>query len=98
MQIILPLALIARSRNWLPPAVSGGLIAAGLLLLAAAALLRESVGLGALLVTLCAGIWAMRHGGGQPRRVTGMLLILALAVIASQSSRLIVAVLCGVAS
>src|SRR5438445_89298 len=91
MQIVLPLALIARSRNWLPPAVSGGLIAAGLLLLAAAALLREAVGLGALLVTLCAGVWAMRHGVGQPRRITGMLMILALAVIASQSSRLIVA-------
>jgi hypothetical protein len=91
MQIVLPLALIARSRNWLSRAVSGGLIAVGLLLLAAAALLREAVGLSALLVTLCAALWAMRHGVGQPRRVTGMLLILALAVIASQSSRLVVA-------
>jgi hypothetical protein len=91
MQLVLPLALLARSRNWLPPAVSGGLIAAGLLLLAATALLREAVGLSALVVTLCAGVWAMRHDVGQPRRVTGTLLILALAaVIASQSSRLVV--------
>src|SRR5437899_1030792 len=43
-----------------------------------------------LLVTLCAGVWAMGHGVGQPRRITGMLMILALAVFASQSSRLIV--------
>jgi hypothetical protein len=91
MQLVLPLALIARSRKWLPPAVTGGLIAAGLLLLTATALLREAVGLSALLITLCAGIWAMRHGVGKPSRVTGTLLILALAVIASQSSRLVVA-------
>jgi len=89
MQLILPLALIARSRNWLPPTVSGELIAAGLLLLAATALLREAVGLSVLLVTLCAGIWAMRHGVGKPRSVTGTLLILAVAVIASQSPRLV---------
>jgi hypothetical protein len=91
MQIILPLALIARSRNWLAPALSAGLISVGLMLLAAAALLREAVGLSALLVALCAGVWAMRHGVGRPRRVTGTLLILALAVVASQSSRLVAA-------
>lgn len=91
MQIMLPLAVMARSRDWLRPAVSGGLIAVGLLLLVSAALLREAVGLSALLVTLCAGAWAMRHDTRRPRRVVGMMLILALAVVASQSARLAVA-------
>ena len=90
MQLILPLAVIARARHWLPPKLTTTLLAAGLLLLAFASLLRESVGLSALLVTICAGAWAIWQGRHRPRIWAGTLAILVIAGVASQSSRLIV--------
>ncbi|MBN9087589.1 MAG: hypothetical protein J0J01_11825 [Reyranella sp.] len=90
MQLILPLALIARARSWLSPTVSGLLIAVGLLLLAFASLLREVVGLSVLLVTIVAGIWALWHDRHRRRRWMATIAILAAAVVASQSSRLVI--------
>ena len=91
MQLILPLALVARARHWLSPRVSASLIAVGLLLLAFASLLREAVGLSALLVTICAGVWAIWHDRRWPHRWAATIAILAAAGVASQSSRLVVA-------
>ena len=90
MQLMLPLAVVARARNWISPKVSAILIVAGLLFLAFAALLREVVGLSTLLVTICAGIWALWHDRHHPRRWMATVAILAAALVASQSSRLIV--------
>lgn len=91
MQLVLPLALVARARSWLSPKVSASLVGAGLLLLAFASLLREAVGLAALLITICAGVWAMWHDRRRPRRWAATIAILAAAGVASQSSRLVVA-------
>lgn len=91
MQLMLPLAVVARARNWLSPILTTTLIVAGLLVLAFASLLRESVGLSVLLVTICAGAWAMWHGRRHPRIWAATLAILVVAGVASQSSRLIVA-------
>jgi hypothetical protein len=90
MQLILPLAVVARARNWLSPKLATALIVAGLLLLAFASLLRESVGLSALLVTICAGAWAIWHGRHRHGVWLATLAILVVAGVASQSSRLIV--------
>lgn len=91
IQIILPLALVARARGWLRPAASGALIAIGLLALALVALLRESIGSMALLMTFCAAAWTMRYGPRGVRPVASTVAILLVAVLASQSSRLVVA-------
>jgi hypothetical protein len=48
---ILPLATLARPRGWLPPASANAFLALGLLGLGAAALIREAVGLMALVIT-----------------------------------------------
>jgi hypothetical protein len=90
MQLILPLALVARTRGWLSPKVSAPLIAVGLLLLAFASLLREAVGLSVLLVTIGAGVWTLWHDRHRRGRWVATIAILAAAVVASQSSRLIV--------
>ncbi len=90
IQIILPLALIARAKGWLRPAASSALIAIGVLSLALVALLRESVGSMALLMTICAAAWTMRYGSRGARRLAGTVAILLVAVLASQSSRLVV--------
>ena len=91
MQLILPLALVARTRRWVPPKVTAPLIAVGLLLLAFASLLREAVGLSVLLVTIAAGAWTLWHDRHRRRRWVATIAILAAAVVASQSSRLVVA-------
>ncbi len=91
IQIILPLALIARAKGWLQPAASGALIAIGVASLALVALLRESVGTMALLMTICAAAWTMRYGRRGGRHLATTVAILLVAVVASQSSRLIVA-------
>lgn len=91
MQLILPVALAARAKNWLSPKFSTTLIAVGLLLLACASLLREAVGLSALLITVCAGVWTMWQIRHHPRHWAAVIAILVTAGAASQSSRLIVA-------
>jgi hypothetical protein len=87
--VVLPLALISRARNWPSPAVWRTLLVVGLLCLAFAALLREVVASMGLLVTICAAAWAIRHGPRDRRRLAGTLAIVFLAVLATQSSRLV---------
>lgn len=88
MMVVLPLGLISRARNWPSPAVWRALLVVGLLCLVFAALLREAVAAMGLLITICAAAWSMRHGPRDPRRLAGTLVIVALAVLAFQSSRL----------
>jgi hypothetical protein len=91
MQLVLPLALIARARNWLSPKLSATLIALGLVLLAFASLLREAMGLATLSIVILAGVWTIWQTRDRPRLWMATIGILAAAVLASQSSRLIVA-------
>ena len=91
MMVVLPLALISRARNWPSPALWRTLLVVGLLCLAFAALLREVVASMGLLITICAAVWTMRYGPREPHRMAGTLAIVALAVVASQSSRLAIA-------
>jgi|GEM_PF-616903 len=91
MQMILPLAIIARARNWLRPSRTAALLVAGLLILAVGSLLREAVGSMALLVTIVVGVWAAFHGRRDRRHLAGTVAILLAAVLASQSSRIVVA-------
>jgi hypothetical protein len=87
--VVLPLALISRARHWPSPAVWRTLLVVGLLCLAFAALLREVVASMGLLVTICAAAWTMRHVTPDRRRLARTLAIIVVAVLASQSSRLV---------
>lgn len=90
MQLILPLAMVARTRGWLSPKVTAPLIAVGLMLLAFASLLREAIGLSVLLVTLGTGAWTLWHDRHRRYRWAATIAILAAAILASQASRLVV--------
>lgn len=91
IQMILPLAIIARTRNWLRPSWTAALLATGLLILAVGSLLREAVGSMALLMTIVVGLWAAIYGPRERRHLAAIAAILVAAVLASQSSRIVVA-------
>ena len=91
MQLVLPMALIGHTKRWLSPGQSVAAMAIGLLLLAFATLLRESVGSMTVIVTLCVAIWSLWYGPRDWRRVLGIVAVVAATVVAAQSSRLIVA-------
>lgn len=91
LQMILPLAIIARARNWLPARWTAVLLTTGLLILAIGSLLREAVGSMALLMTFVVGLWAAIYGPRGRRHLAGTVAILVVAVLASQSSRIAVA-------
>ncbi len=90
MQLVLPLALIAHGKGWLSPARSTAAIAAGLLLLAVGALLRESIGLMTVIATLCVAGWSLWYGPRDRRRVLVIVAVVAATLLASQSTRLII--------
>ena len=92
MQPILPLALIARWRRWVPPLAGGGLILLGLLALAFASLLREAIAQMTLVVTLGTLAWIAVANRGGKRRVAGLHVLALVTVLASQAARLTVAV------
>jgi hypothetical protein len=66
---ILPLAVLARHRSWLSPPSANAFLALGLLGLGAAALIREAVGLMALVITaaVIAGLFIWKGRLGQRR-------------------------------
>jgi len=92
MQPILPLALIARWRRWVPPVAGTGLILLGVLTLAFASLVREAIAQMTLVVTLGTLAWIAVASRADKRRVAGLLVLALVTVLASQAARLTVAV------
>lgn len=92
MQPILPLALIARWRRWVPPIVSTGLILLGVFTLAFASLVREAIAQMTLVVTLGTLAWIAMANRGDKRRVAGLIVLALVTVLASQAARLTVGV------
>lgn len=90
IQLVLPLALIARARRWLRPSCTAALVAIGLTALTLGALLREPIGAMALIITACAGLWALVYGPRERRHRVGTVAILLVALVLSQSSRIVV--------
>lgn len=91
MQLVLPLSLIARTKRWLPSVQSTAAIAAGVFLLAFGALLRESISLMTVIVTLGVAAWSLWYGPRDWRRVLAIIAVVAAGLAAAQSSRLIIA-------
>lgn len=91
MQVVLPLAILARHRDWLPPAVANAMTIVGLAALALASLIREVAGSMGLLMTLLTIGWLLfpRHRARRP--IAGLVLLGVLTVLASQSARIVVA-------
>jgi hypothetical protein len=91
IQMILPLALVARAKNWLRPSSTAILLAIGLPALALGALMREPVGSMAIIITVFVGAWALVYGPRERRHRVGTVAILLTALVLSQSSRIVVA-------
>ena len=92
MQVVLPLALIARQKRWLPPAATTALIVVGLLALSLASLVREAIAQMTLVVTFAVMAWAIMHALQQHRRFHAVIVIALLALLVSQTARLTVIV------
>lgn len=92
MQPILPLALIARWRRWVPPVAGTGLILLGVITLAFASLVREAIAQMTLVVTLGTLAWIAVASRADKRRVASLLVLALVTVLASQAARLTVAV------
>lgn len=84
LAVILPIALVARERGWLPRRTANVFLAIGLLSLGLAALIREVIGLMALMVTL--GTLAVLWWQGR-RNLRGLALIGVLVIAAWQTPR-----------
>jgi hypothetical protein len=87
---VLPLALLARAEGLLGRRAAATWIAAGLLLLAIVALVREAIGIMGFLVTLAALAWSSMKGAS-PRRIAGLLAIAVVALVAFTAPRWTVA-------
>jgi uncharacterized membrane protein YqjE len=81
---ILPLAIAARARGLLTPRAGAAWIAFGIVMLAFVTLLRESIGLMGLVVTVLALAWAAWRRVARP---AGLVLLLVLAVAAFLAPR-----------
>ncbi len=90
MQVVLPLALIIRQQRWLPPTVTAILIVGGLLTLALASLVREAIAQMTLVVTVAVVAWAIARALKQHRSFYAVIVVLLLALVASQTARLTV--------
>ena len=87
---ILPLAVLARHRGWFLPASANAFLALGLLGLGAAALIREAVGLMALVITaaVIAGL-LVRKGRLRQRRID-LVVLAGLVLLAWSTPRLVI--------
>lgn len=90
LQVVLPLAIIARYRRWLPPAVSGTMIVVGLLSLGLASLIREVAGSMGLLMTFLAIGWLLIGQYRTRRPLVGLLALAVATMLASQTARVVV--------
>jgi hypothetical protein len=88
LQPILPLALIARWRRWVPPWASAGLVLLGLLTLAFASLVREAIAQMTLVVTLGTLAWMAVASRADGRRLAGLLVLALATLVVSQAARL----------
>jgi type IV secretory pathway VirB2 component (pilin) len=91
MQLVLPLALIARTKRWLSLPATAAMTVIGLISLAFGALLRESIASMTVIVTLCAAGWSLWYGPRNWRRMSGSVAVVAAALVAAQSAPLITA-------
>lgn len=90
MQVVLPLALIARRQQWLPPAATTSLVVVGVLTLSLASLVREVISQMTLVVTLAVAAWVITGALQRHRRFRAAIIVALLALLASQTARLTV--------
>lgn len=88
---VLPLALLARAEGLLGRRAAAAWIGAGLVFLACVALVRESIGIMGLLVTLAALCWSGIRAPRSPAKIAGLLVVAALSLAAFTTPRLAVA-------
>ncbi len=87
---ILPLAVLARHRGWFPPASANAFLALGLLGLAAAALIREAVGLMALVITAAVILGLFIWKGRLRKRRIDLVVLAGLVLLAWSTPRWII--------
>ncbi|CAN0088026.1 unnamed protein product, partial [Phaeothamnion confervicola] len=88
---VLPLALLARAKGLLGRRATAAWIGAGLVFLACAALVRESIGIMGLLISLAALCWSGATAPRSPAKIAILLAVTALSFLAFTAPRLAVA-------
>ncbi|MSP76261.1 MAG: hypothetical protein EXR12_09010 [Rhodospirillaceae bacterium] len=87
---VLPLALLARAERLLGRRAAAAWIAAGLVFLACVALVRESIGIMGLLISLAALCWSGVKAPRSLTKIAGLLVVASLSFVAFTAPRLAV--------
>ncbi len=88
---VLPLALLARAEGLLGRRAAAAWIGAGLVFLACVALVRESIGIMGLLISLAALCWSAVKARRSATKIASLLAVATLSVVAFTAPRLAVA-------